>query len=195
MIIGIDFDNTIVCYDNVYKHIINERLIVPPHIQANKDNVKKYLIDQGSENMWTRLQGEIYGPLMEYAEPYDGVLDFFKLCETLKIETKIISHRTRYPILGNMNNLHEAAKRWLLNKKIPIKFDKVFFLSTKDEKIRKINSECCDIFIDDLPEIISNKMLKPNIKKILFSNEHMEKYKSLGSWKEITQYIQSYAKN
>lgn len=195
MIIGIDFDNTIVCYDNVYKKIVSDANLVPPNIPANKAGVKKYLIEQGQESKWTELQGAIYGPLMKYAKPFPHVIQFIQ--EQLRHNHKIliISHRTEYPILGPQYDLHEAAREWIKNNLKHgsgnlIQDDFIFFNTTKENKITKIIQSDCDCFIDDLPEILD--LIKSNsIKKILFSPDEKisTKYPTATSWEEVISLI------
>ena len=46
----------------------------------------------------------------------------------------------------------------------------VYFESTKNNKIRRIESIGCTHYIDDLVEILTDELFPINTKKILFSN-------------------------
>ena len=61
MIIGIDFDNTIIKYDNLFYEIALEKKLIPKTLQKNKEEVKNFFINNNIENQWTMLQGEVYG--------------------------------------------------------------------------------------------------------------------------------------
>ena len=57
MLIGVDFDNTIVCYDRLFHHVAVERSLIPATLPADKESVRNYLREQGREDDWTELQG------------------------------------------------------------------------------------------------------------------------------------------
>lgn len=198
MKIGVDFDNTIVCYDNVFYKVASERFLIPTHLSGSKNDIRNYLRKTGKEDIWTELQGYVYGACMEMAYPYQGVYDFFNACIENGIKTYIISHRTKYPFLGERYDLHNAAYRWLkahnfIGKSGLIDEDKVFFELTADDKLKKIIETECDVFIDDLPEFLFKDGFPPTTKKILFdpANQFNEKkdFLRFTSWKEISDYL------
>src|SRR6266404_4002307 len=80
MLIGVDFDNTIVCYDEVFHHAAVKQGLVPAETPVVKDAVRDYLRRSGQEDLWTELQGFVYGACMAGAAPFPGVLDFFACC-------------------------------------------------------------------------------------------------------------------
>ena len=43
MIVGIDFDNTIVCYDSLFYNIALEKGLIPSNISKSKNSVRDYL--------------------------------------------------------------------------------------------------------------------------------------------------------
>ena len=75
MIIGLDLDNTIVCYDRAIEALAEGFLRIPKSLPKTKTDIRDYLRDAGRENDWTRFQGELYGPGMIHAELYDHVID------------------------------------------------------------------------------------------------------------------------
>ncbi len=111
MIIGVDFDNTIVCYDGLFHKLAVEQGLVPANLPPAKNAVRDYLRQTGQEDRWTELQGYAYGPGMKQAQLFPGVLEFFDRCRQAGVEVFIISHRTRYPFLGERHDLHQAARR------------------------------------------------------------------------------------
>ena len=61
MRIGIDLDNTIVCYDHVVHRAAVARGLVPTDLPVSKGAVRDYLRRCGHENTWIELQGYVYG--------------------------------------------------------------------------------------------------------------------------------------
>ena len=75
MIIGIDFDNTIINYTNSFIDLSKKKKLVPKKNNKNKISIKNYLIKKNIEYEWTILQGEVYGKNIMRAEIYFGVLE------------------------------------------------------------------------------------------------------------------------
>ena len=75
---------------------------------------------------------------------------------------------------------------WLINMK--------FKPPTKESKIDRIAKINCDIYLDDLPEILLAPSFSNKVKKILFdpdnhhSNQNLERAKS---WVEVRDYFES----
>ena len=46
MIVGFDFDNTIIDYEKLFKKIAYKKRLVPKNIKPNKNSVKRYLISK-----------------------------------------------------------------------------------------------------------------------------------------------------
>src|SRR5262245_177802 len=113
MLIGVDFDNTIVCYDALFHKVARERNLIPADLPVNKSDVRNFLRKIGKEDVWTEMQGYVYGGRMSEAAPYPGVIEFFKACRATGIKLRIISHKTKHPFLGEKYDLHQAAQNWL----------------------------------------------------------------------------------
>jgi hypothetical protein len=199
MRIGIDFDNTIVSYDALFHKIALEKGLIPKSFSVNKIEVRNYLRVTGHEDSWTLMQGEAYGPRMAEAIPYSGSLQFMKNMLLQGNQLNIVSHKTKYPFAGPKYDLHAAATKWIYNCIITqgIYFNKetqIFFESTKEDKITRIRQLNCDIFIDDLPEILSMSGFRKKTRRILFDPEqqHQIPYPDLekaNSWKAVEELI------
>ncbi len=74
MLVGVDFDNTIVCYDRLFHKAALEKGLIPPELPASKGQVRDYMRANGAEDAWTELQGYVYGPRMLDAAPFAGTL-------------------------------------------------------------------------------------------------------------------------
>ena len=77
-VLGLDFDNTLVEYDNLFHRIAMERKLIGKNIPANKKLIREYLRSKGKEEEFTLLQGEIYGNRILEAEPSPGMLNTLK---------------------------------------------------------------------------------------------------------------------
>ena len=73
MIVGFDFDNTIISYEKLFKKIALKKKLVSKKIKPNKNSIKSYLIKEKQEKEWTILQGEVYGRYVMDAKIYAGV--------------------------------------------------------------------------------------------------------------------------
>ena len=71
MLIGLDFDNTLVCYDEAIIRLADKLLKLPPDLPRTKLAIRDYLREANREHEWTAFQGELYGPGMSYAEPFE----------------------------------------------------------------------------------------------------------------------------
>lgn len=199
MRIGIDFDNTIVCYDELFHKVANEKKIIPKSIPANKLIIREYLRKKDKEDSWTNMQGLVYGQRILEANAFLGLKEFIQKAQKMGHKIFIISHKTLYPYAGPKYNLHDAARNWI-DKKLQVKKNEinieknVYFESTKEEKIKKISELECDVFIDDLPEILKMPGFPKKTKLILFDPESIytmqEKFIiNIKTWDEINQYL------
>ena len=197
MIVGFDFDNTIINYTNSFIKLSRKKNLVPEEKNKDKISIRNYLREKNIEDQWTILQGEVYGKNIMDAEIYKDVLETFKYLLKNNIKIKIISHKTKYPYIGEKIDLRLSAFRWIedriLNKISNLKFSKsdIFFENTIAEKINKIQELNCDIYVDDLQEILDK--LPKKIQKILFSPiyniQENYNFKVMKSWSEFYDII------
>jgi hypothetical protein len=194
MRIGIDFDNTIVCYDGVFHAAALERGLIPPHLDRDKNSVRDHLNGAGRADAFTELQGYVYGTRMELAAPYPGFADFVIAACRAGHELFIVSHKTRHPILGPKHDLHAAARGFLatlgfVGTSGPIERDHVFFELTKEAKAARVATLRCEVFIDDLPEIFALPDFPGTARPVLFDPADQFRNARLyrrTSWAEIT---------
>lgn len=174
MQIGIDFDNTIVDYDALFYKVANENNMVPVDTPVNKVAVRDYLRKMGQEEIWTEMQGYVYGARMGEAVAYPGAIDFMTRATKCGHDLFIVSHKTQYPFLGAQYDLHAAARAWVIEHLhlggIPlIPSERVFFEPTKEAKIKRLDQIGCQIFIDDLPEILLSQHFPRTVQRVLFN--------------------------
>ena len=176
MRIGLDFDNTIVSYDQLFHKVALERSLISPEVPLNKVAVRDHLRNTNQEDAWTEMQGYVYGARMSEAIAYPGLIEALRTIKYAGHELFIVSHKTQYPYAGERYDLHAASRAWIADHlQIPdsilVHNSNIFFNPSKDEKIEKISQLGCDIFLDDLPEILLATTFPQNTKKCLFDPE------------------------
>lgn len=172
MRIGLDFDNTIVRYDSLFHKVALESGLISAEISVNKLAVRDHLRRVGREDDWTEMQGTVYGGRMEEAEMFPGVLDFLRWAKQTELSVFIVSHKTRHPFRGVQHDLHAAARGWIarwLENTIPA--ERIFFELTKEEKLARIGTCGCGLFLDDLPEILTAPSFPGTAERLLFDPE------------------------
>jgi hypothetical protein len=157
--LGLDFDNTIVCYDTAIAVLAEELLDLPAHVPRSKQGLREFLRESDREHEWTAFQGELYGPGMRYALPFKGAIETMLQLVAAGHELVIVSHRSRRPYAGEPHDLHAAAWYWVAERLQSTGLftennSSVNFHETRDEKIAKIADLRCQAFLDDLPEVL-----------------------------------------
>jgi hypothetical protein len=193
MRIGIDFDNTIADYEGVFHAAALEHGLIKADLPKDKNAVRDFLNGAGRKDDFTALQGYVYGLRMDLARPYPGFRDFVTAARVMKQEVFIVSHKTRFPLLGPKHDMHEAALAFLKTHGISgadaISPENIFFEETKEQKIERAAALNLDIFIDDLPEILAIPGLPERCRRILFApggSQTEAPFEVCGSWPEIT---------
>ena len=201
MRIGIDFDNTIICYDEIFSHVAKSWQWLPADWQGSKQAVRDALwaLPDG-DTLWQRLQGKVYGEFIGQAKPFPGVKEFIAACHAqADIQVFIISHKTEF---GHFDEkripLRDASRGWLrqqgfFNPELSaIKEENVFFETTREEKIARIRALACTHFIDDLPEVLTDPQFPLDVKRFLFQPKAQAGHESLltfSSWSAISHAI------
>ena len=205
MRIGIDFDNTIINYTDIFtQQAIRSDLLNPDTKNVTKqfvrDSIRKL---PDGEMKWCKLQGTVYGKFINDAKPFEGALDFIKKCISENIDVFIVSHKTEYvQAIEEKINLREAALDWLknngfLNSEGSCLDDrKIFFEHPRENKLNRIKELQCTHFIDDLEEIFLEPNFPENVEKILFSSQvesfDGKPFKVCSHWHEIEKRIFQY---
>ena len=191
--IGIDFDNTIAFYDEVFAKVAIKMKLINSGWKGTKTQLKKKIIENKNLENWKKLQGQVYGKYMKKALVYKGFDHFFQLAQFLNAKLFIVSHKTKYGHYDKKKiNLRIEALKWLKKNKY-YKNVQIFFENSIDQKINTINSLNLNFFIDDLELILDNPKLKKNIKKILINQNTKrkinKKFLEFTNWFEISDYI------
>ena len=198
--IGIDFDNTIACYDRVFPKIATELGLLKENNLTFKNDVKQKLLQQpDGDVLWQKLQGKVYGKYMLQADIFPGFYEFLILSKLRGNQIFIVSHKSEFGHFDEEKiSLREQAVKWMQkqgiisNDELSLKNNNIFFESTRLDKISRIKSLECTHFIDDLSIVLTDFNF-PNIDKIWFSNNFTaspdESIHTFSSWREIINYI------
>lgn len=206
MRIGLDFDNTIVSYDQLFHKVALEKSLISSEVPINKVAVRDHLRSTNQEDAWTEMQGYVYGARMNEAIAYPGLIEALRAIKYAGHELFIVSHKTQYPYAGERYDLHAASRAWIADNlqtpsSILVHNSNIFFNPSKDEKIEKISQLKCDIFLDDLPEILLATHFPQDTKKCLFDPEGhyvgLEKQilENLQSWKSFSDWVHNLGRN
>jgi hypothetical protein len=173
--LGVDFDNTLICYDGVFHAVALEQGLIPAATGTSKEEVRDHLRAVGREDDWTALQGLVYGGRLRQAAPYPGALELLAEVVRAGVEVSIVSHKTRHPYRGPALDLHAAALDWLEQvgcfdeAHVGLPRERVHFLVTKEEKLARVGELGCTHFVDDLPEILLAPGFPAAAARVLFA--------------------------
>jgi hypothetical protein len=204
--IGIDLDNTILKYDEVFHLLALEQSWIDQDCFCDKDAVKKGLSkkaddsDQG-ENRWRQLQAWTYGSHIEKALVFDGFFDFVRQAQQSGDKLFIVSHKTEFSNYDPSVPLRDAALNTLERRGFFKSINEgglgfgqkdVFFASSLGEKIQKIKELNLTHFVDDLPKVICYPEFPSETRKILFSstsNKKTDEILVFPVWRDIEEYF------
>lgn len=165
--IAIDLDNTIIRYDRAFEAAAARLLCLPADTSINKATVKTAALTAGGNDLWTRLQGLAYGEEITKAEIFPGCIEFFA---SAREELVIVSHKTRFPALGQSTDLREAARAFLALT--PLAGIPLHFLDTREGKVAKLAKLQPRALIDDLPEVLLTPGFPPSTVFHLFDPDN-----------------------
>ena len=204
MFIGVDFDNTIVQYDELMYEIAAGWGAIPAGTPRNKKQIRDCLRQtMDGEIVWQRLQAEAYGVRILEAAPAAGVEKFFASCKRRAVPLCIVSHKTEVSNLGESQvNLRASAMSWLKKNGLVATGDTssgisesaVYFEPSRTAKVARIGSLGVAHFIDDLEETFADPGFPPAVRKILFAgatHRPIDGVMQFGAWSEILDYFES----
>ena len=200
-VLAVDFDNTIVSYDDLIHRVAAEMGLVPNGPVMDRLEIRQHIRQQpNGEVAWQKLQATIYGPRICEAKLIDGVEAFFQECHRRNSRACIVSHKTEYSNLhGTGTSLRSAALGWMRDHRffqsqgLGLTTEDIYFESTRTEKLERIKSLGCSILIDDLVEIFQEESFPTQVAKVLYDPHSVHPsipgVKSVGSWEEIADYV------
>jgi hypothetical protein len=200
-IFGVDFDNTLVVYDELFRTIAAERGLISAGAGGGKRQIRDAIrMLPGGEIQWQKLQAVAYGPRIGEARLAEGAGTFLGLCRRAGVKVYVISHKTEragYDETGT--NLRNAAMRLMEVHQLfgaegfGLEEDAIYFGATRREKIGYIRSLGCTHFIDDLEETFLEDSFPAGVQKILYAPKPPADAPSgvivAVSWKHICDYL------
>ena len=197
-LLGLDFDNTLVEYDEAFHQLALEKKLITNLVPADKTAIRNCLREEGKEEAFTLMQGEIYGNSILKAKPADGMKKALTRLRRKGIKMVLVSHKTQYPYIGPRYDLRKAALSWLekngLFEEAITGWTKgdIYFESSKEEKLSRIRKLGGTHYVDDLEEILNE--LGGNITKIHYNPKASKaKYDddivSANTWKRVEELI------
>lgn len=196
MRIGIDLDNTLICYDGLFHALGREQGWLDDTVPANKHAVRSAILTlRDGDAKWQYLQGKAYGPRLGEAAFFPGAHEALAALASAGHELFVISHKTVYSGIGGYD-LHAAALGFLRSSRLfaagLLREDAIFFRTSRVEKIRTIAALGCRICIDDLGEVLTHPEFPASVRKIHFcpdaGAESPPGVLVVRSWDEIAQY-------
>jgi hypothetical protein len=197
--VGIDFDNTIIGYDEVFCAEAKRSGLIGQDFVGTKQTVRDAirLLPDG-ELAWQRLQGQVYGNGIGGAVIIPGVEAFLRRCRAEGCTVSVVSHKTEF---GHYDpdrvNLRKAALNWmaangLVGDAHAIPAANIYFESTRAEKLWRIGLLALTHFIDDLEEVLTDPGFPPRIKRILFGSSEppaAAPYAVCPTWQDVEHRI------
>lgn len=176
MRIGLDFDNTLVCYDQAFYTVAVQLGLLPPDfIRQTKQAVKTFLQTQGErgEQIWQALQGQVYGRFIKQACLFKGVRAFLRKCQEEQHTIWIVSHKTQYGHFDETRtDLRSAARNFMEDQGFFSEYGlnpaQIQFCATRDEKIKTIDDLKLDCFVDDLFDVLTHPAFPKGVKPYWF---------------------------
>ena len=201
MLIGVDFDNTLVSYDHLFLEEAAD-LGLAPNAGSTKQEIRDALRLWGDdgERCWQRLQARVYGRRMGEAALMPGADAFLDRCRRLAVSVVIVSHKTRYAAADTSGvDLREAALAWMRRAGFFARTgygfatEDVFFEESRLLKIARIAKCGCTDFIDDLREVFDESTFPRLVRRHLFAPHPGDlpegPFTAYRSWRQIADAI------
>lgn len=176
MRIGLDLDGTIVVYDDVFHRHAIASFGLPADVPVDKTAVRDWLrANEPGEAGWIELQRLVYGLRMEEARLAPGIDVLFAESEAAGVAVSIVSHKTQWSVAEPRVDLRAAALAWLDAARFfapggfGVERARVFFESTRADKLARIASEDCRLFVDDLVEVLEEPGFPAGVERWLYA--------------------------
>lgn len=197
-IVGIDLDNTIILYDAVFRQCAETIGFTPPAGVPSKQALRDHLRSlPDGEAQWQRVQAAAYGPEIHRATPAPGVFDFLRQCHARGVPVWGVSHKTPFARAApDGPNLRTAATDWLTRagffaEEFGLSPDRVFYESTRAEKIARVRALGCTHFIDDLEETFQEASFPDHVVQMHYTPGAPEGAGGFTDWQAISDYFRA----
>ncbi len=195
MRIGLDLDNTLICYDQAFIEVGKDEGLLPASFQGNKSAVKRALLAERPDGLlWQTLQGLVYGRRIDAAVLFEGVPDFLALCRERGADVLVVSHKTELAHHDPLStNLRQAALCWMDRRGLfgaaALERHNVHFEATREDKVRRIGALGCELFVDDLAEVLTDGGMPAGCRRILFGNDPHDGLERCPTWRDVSDAV------
>jgi len=193
--IGLDFDNTLICYDQVFYQLALELRFIDASVPAQKASIRQSIVKRfGNDLYWQKLQSLAYGPQISKARLFDGVLCFVQAMAAEGHEIFIVSHKSTRSHYNPNIKLREHALTFMKESGLvgsnTINNENVYFAQTLEDKLTKITDLKLDVFVDDLSKVLLDKTFPIETMAIKFKGNKIERCLYADSWQQINRYVE-----
>jgi len=200
VLIGIDLDNTIACYDEGFLTLAREMGLLAEDFRGGKKAVRDAVRSgPGGDIAWQQLQARIYGRDIARARVADGLDVLLERARARNIPIAVISHKTQFSPFDPDTDLRLAARNWMEANGLfdpagmGIVPERVYFEGTREDKIRRIRSVGCTHFIDDLDEVFNEPGFPGHVRSYLYAAGYEEMpqgpFRPFRSHREIADHL------
>ncbi len=165
--IGLDFDNTLVDYTDVFR--AEASAFGLDATVLDKTGIRDRLRARGpaGEIEWQKVQARVYGPGLDRAPMMEGAAEFLRLCAEAGVELAVVSHKGRFAAQDpGGTDLRKAASRWLARHCPGIPADRIFFEDERATKLGRIASLGLSHFVDDLLEVLDDGTFPRTVERL-----------------------------
>ena len=200
LIIGVDFDNTLVSYDDLMYRVALQRQLIHADLPKRKQAIRDSIRQSAGDEAWHGVQTLVYGERMDEARLIEGVRRFFTQCRQHHTPVFIISHKTEWTEAdGKRVNLWTAATDWMTqqgffaSEGLGLSQANVHFEPTRADKVARIRRLGCTHFIDDLEETFREATFPSHVEQILYVSQGqvstLPRANVFTTWKGISDYF------
>lgn len=197
-LVGLDFDNTLVQYDNLFHKMAIKSGLIDKTVPVDKKEIREFMHRKGKNHEFTLMQGQVYGKEILQAKQSDGMKETLIELHRKGVRIKIISHKTQFPYKGPKYDLRKAAMRWLEENELiseentGLTKNDIYFESSLENKLRRIKTLGCTHYVDDLEEVVNN--IDGNIKRIHYNPKgaaanYKKSVQSANTWDQVKNII------
>lgn len=167
--LGLDLDNTLIDYTPAFGPLVIEHGLGTG--TESRDQLRHRLRRPDSDEQWQLLQSVLYTDGLAYATMAQGALDCIETALARDWHVCIVSHKTLHtPERFGSRDLRAPATEWLARVGVAdlVGSEQVHFAESQDEKVALIAEYACDVFVDDLEEVLVNQAMPSHTLRILY---------------------------
>ena len=170
--IGTDLDNTLVDYHELFWRTARDLGLLSPSAPREKSAVRELLRREHGDGAWQKVQAEVYGPRLGQARLFAGALPQLEAWRAAGHSLAIVSHKTRFAAQNTAFDLHRATMAFLERHGVLARIppEAVYVEETRQGKCRRIATLGCHVFIDDLPEVLTDQAFPDATRGVLFTS-------------------------